>query len=67
MPTRTRQTTFTRCLGWLAVATVALTGTLQARTFTSTDGRTLEADVVKIEGERPCVSRGAFVCVSSLV
>ena len=51
MPTRTRQSRTTRCLGWLAVALVALTGTLHARTFTSTDGRTLEADVVKIEGE----------------
>ena len=51
MPTRTKPTRLTRCLGWLAVALVALTGTLHGRTFTSTDGRTLEADVVKIEGE----------------
>lgn len=51
MPTRPKQSIFARSSRWLVMALVALTGSLEARTFTSTDGRTLEAEVVKIEGE----------------
>ena len=51
MPNQFRHPIPARYFAWLAVAVISMAGVLQARTFTSSDGRSIEGEVVKVQGE----------------